>query len=60
MNRRLASQLRANGIIIHDMEVNSYITSQEMAGASITLLKLDDEIQKYYDMPCWSPYYMKR
>jgi dihydroxyacetone kinase len=59
MNRQLAKRLREKGILIYDMEVNSYITSQEMAGASITLFKLDDELKKYYDMPCWSPYYIK-
>lgn len=60
MNRRLAGRLREKGISIHDMEVNSYITTQEMAGASVTLFRLDDELKKYYDMPCWSPYYSKR
>jgi len=59
MNRRLAKVLKDKGITIHDMEVNSYLTTQEMAGASITLLKLDDELQKYYDMPCDSPYFKK-
>lgn len=60
MNRHLARRLREKGILIHDMDVNSYITTQEMAGASITLFKLDEELKKYYDMPCWSPYYHKR
>ena len=60
MNRRLSLILQKKGIVVHDMEVNSYITCQEMAGASITLFKLDDELQKYFDMPCWSPHYSKR
>jgi dihydroxyacetone kinase len=59
MNRRLSLILQKKGIVVHDMEVNSYITCQEMAGASITLFKLDDELQKYFDMPCWSPHYSK-
>ncbi|MDR3231923.1 MAG: dihydroxyacetone kinase subunit DhaK [Synergistaceae bacterium] len=59
MNRRLAALLRERRIVVHDMEVNSYITCQEMAGASISLLKLDDEIKKYYDTPCDSPYFKK-
>ena len=54
--RRLADE---KGIEVHDMEVNSLITCQEMAGFSITLMKLDDELQKYYDMPCSSPPYKK-
>lgn len=60
MNRQLARTLREKGIKIYDMDVNSYITTQEMAGASVTLFRLDDELKKYYDMPCWSPYYSKR
>jgi dihydroxyacetone kinase len=60
MNRRLAGRLREKGMSIHDMEVNSFITTQEMAGASVTLFRLDDELKEYYDMPCWSPYYSKR
>ena len=59
MNRRLAQKLREKQISVYDMEVNSYVTTQEMAGASITLFKLDDELQKYYDMPCYSVYYKK-
>jgi dihydroxyacetone kinase len=59
MNRRLAILLKEKGIVIHDMDVNSYITCQEMAGASVSILKLDDEIKKYYDAPCDSPYYKK-
>ena len=31
--------------------VGSYITSLEMAGCSITLLKLDDELQRLWDAP---------
>ena len=30
-----------------------------MAGASISIMKMDDELLKYYDMPCRSPYYNK-
>ncbi len=60
MNRHLAKRLKEANIVIYDMEVNSYITTQEMAGASITLFRLDDELQKYYDVPCWSPYYNRR
>src|SRR5436309_5122802 len=35
--------------------VGSYITSLEMAGCSITLLRLDDEITKYWDAPVHTP-----
>src|SRR6266496_3337733 len=35
--------------------VGSYITSLEMAGCSITLLRLDDELLKYWDAPVHTP-----
>lgn len=60
MNRKLKEVLEGKGIAIHEMEVNSYITSQEMAGASITLMKLDEELEKYYNAPCESVYYWKK
>ena len=60
MNRKLQQILKEKGVHVHDMEVNSYVTSQEMAGASLTIFKLDNELKKYYDMPCWTPYYKKR
>ena len=31
--------------------VGTYMTSLEMAGASVTMLKLDDEMRKYWDAP---------
>lgn len=59
MNRRLAQRCREAGLIVHDMDVNSLVISMEMAGASISIMKMDEELLKYYDMPCRSPYYNK-
>ncbi len=59
IQRKLSMLLKEKGIAVHDAEVNSFVTTQEMAGASITLMKLDDECKRYYDMPCRSPYYNK-
>lgn len=59
MNRRLAMLLKEDGIIVHDMDVNSLVTTMEMAGASISIMKMDEELLNYYDMPCSSPYYTK-
>jgi dihydroxyacetone kinase len=59
VNRRVAQILNQKGINIYDMDVNSYCTSQEMGGFSITFLKLDDELKKLYDSPASSPYYKK-
>jgi dihydroxyacetone kinase-like protein len=35
--------------------VGHYITSLEMQGFSITLLKVDDEILKFWDAPVKTP-----
>lgn len=51
--------VKADGLSIHDAEVKSFCTCQEMGGFSITILRLDDELKKYYDVPCFSPYYAR-
>lgn len=43
------------GLTISRNLVGSYITSLEMAGTSITLLKLDDDLKKYWDAPVHTP-----
>lgn len=47
----LAALLDARGITITRNLVGPYITSLEMAGCSITLLKLDDELTRLWDAP---------
>jgi dihydroxyacetone kinase-like protein len=47
----LASYLREKGIVIARSLVGNYITSLEMQGFSITLLKLDDELKALWDAP---------
>ena len=47
--------LRGKKITIARSLVGNYITSLEMAGCSITLLRLDDEIIKYWDAPVHTP-----
>lgn len=51
--------MAADGILIHDTEIKTYCTCMEMGGFSITILKLDEELKKYLDAPCYSPYYAK-
>ncbi len=43
--------LKAKGIKIYRPYVGNYMTSLEMAGASVTLFKLDDELKQYLDYP---------
>lgn len=51
--------MTADGLKVHDAEVKTYCTCMEMGGFSITILKLDEELRRYYDAPCYSPYYAK-
>jgi dihydroxyacetone kinase-like protein len=47
----LAKQLSARGLRASRSLVGNYITSLEMAGASITLLELDPELTELWDAP---------
>jgi len=49
--RHLDQILRGKGITITRSLVGNYITSLEMAGTSITLLRLDDELTDLWDAP---------
>ena len=53
--RELDRFLRERGITIERRLIGDYITSLEMAGCSITLLKLDDELTKLWDAPVHTP-----
>ncbi len=46
-----AKQLAANGICITRSLVGNYTTALDMAGASITVCLLDDEIRQHWDSP---------
>jgi phosphoenolpyruvate---glycerone phosphotransferase subunit DhaK len=47
--------LKGRGVTISRNLIGSYITSLEMAGCSITLLKLNDELTKLWDAPVKTP-----
>jgi dihydroxyacetone kinase-like protein len=45
--------LEREGVSVWRMPyIGDYMTSLEMAGFSITLLKLDDEMKNYLEAPC--------
>jgi dihydroxyacetone kinase-like protein len=48
-------RLREAGLVPERRLVGSYITSLEMAGASLTLLELDDELVQLWDAPVHTP-----
>jgi dihydroxyacetone kinase-like protein len=59
-NRRVDQVLAQRRIKVHDAVVGSFCTSQELAGFSISLMKLDQELKLYYDMPARSSAFTKR
>lgn len=55
--RRVRQILDGAGIVVHRSYVGEYATSMEMAGASVTLLKLDAELARLVDAPASSPFF---
>jgi phosphoenolpyruvate---glycerone phosphotransferase subunit DhaK len=55
MYAEVAKLLEGHGLQIERNLVGNYITSLEMQGCSITLLKLDDEMLRYWDAPVDTP-----
>ncbi|MEM1563295.1 MAG: dihydroxyacetone kinase subunit DhaK [Candidatus Bathyarchaeia archaeon] len=55
VNRKVHQLLEAMGIKVHRTEVGNFLTTQEMAGCSITLMRLDDELKSLYDAPAYTP-----
>ena len=51
VNNFVQDYLQQQGVQVYDTMVGNYMTSIEMAGFSLTLLKLDDELKKLYDAP---------
>jgi dihydroxyacetone kinase len=49
--RRIHGNLESQGVSVHKAFVGEYATSLEMAGASITVFKLDAELQTLLDHP---------
>ena len=60
VNRRVRQCLANDNISVYSTDIGSYLTTQEMAGFSITLMKLDDELKHHLDKPVSSFAYSKR
>jgi dihydroxyacetone kinase-like protein len=54
--RKAAEVIGGRGVSIERVFIGEYATSMEMAGASISLLKLDDELLSLLDAPAYSPF----
>src|SRR5690606_27868598 len=52
VNRKVSQMLQERRIQVHETFVGNFMTSLEMAGCSVTLLKLDDELAELLDAEC--------
>ena len=57
--RSVAGILEGEGIRVHRVWVGEYATSLEMAGASLTLIRLDDELRGLLDAPAATPFFVQ-
>ncbi len=55
LNNEVEKILSENNIRVYKSYVGNYMTSLEMSGASVTLMKLDDELKTLIDAPCDTP-----
>ena len=55
INNFVQDYLKTAGVKVYDTMVGNYMTSIEMAGFSLTLLRLDDELKELYDAPADTP-----
>ena len=59
VNNFVQDYLAAHGVKVYNTMVGNYMTSIEMAGFSITLLRLDDELKRLYDAKASAPALVK-
>lgn len=52
--------LASKGILIYDGLADSFFTTQEMAGVTLSLCKMDAQMKKWWDAPCHTPSYTNR
>lgn len=57
LNNDLHDLLNDQGIKVYRTFVGNYMTALEMAGCSVTLLKLDNELKECLDAPCDAPFF---
>ena len=59
VNNHVSDVLTEKGIRVHETFIGDYMTSLEMEGFSITLLRLDDEMKRLLDAPADTPAFKK-
>ena len=58
--RRVHQRLSALGVAVHRPYVGEYVTSLEMAGASLTLLVLDEQLTTLIDATARTPFFQQQ
>ena len=53
------TQLEARGIKVSRIFAGNFMTSLEMSGCSLSLLRMDDEMKSLLDDPCDAPAFRK-
>ncbi len=57
--RKVASVLKERGVSVFHAYVGEFATAMEMAGASVSLLQLDDELKRLIAAPASSPFFVQ-
>lgn len=57
--KSVSKLLEEKGYVIVEPEVGELVTSLDMAGCSLTVMLLDEELERYWCAPCDSPAYRK-
>lgn len=59
VTRKIDDHLKKVGIKVHRYYIGEYATALEMAGFSISLMKLDEELKTYLDAPAQTPFFVQ-
>ncbi len=57
MYNRLSDVLQKHDVRVYRPYIGRFATSMEMAGASISIMKLDDQLKELLDAPASSPFF---
>ena len=55
LNNDCCRVLKEKGIQIYRIFVGNYMTSIDMQGASVSLMKMDEQLKELLDQPCFAP-----
>ncbi len=60
MAKEAHAYLEGKGVKVFGSDVGEFLTTQEMGGCHLMLMKVDDELKKYYQAPCESLCYTRK